>query len=272
MENFDHQQQDNMREKQFYLLHLDTPRIIIVSSVIIGLIVISFLMGMNFIGDNGDSQQIAATKTFGTEERSANLLDESIPSPPHENLDKNPFEDKIIAGDEKTPVALKDKKKEKKAGEKIASADVLSSEDINEIIPPLPEEKKTIAKKKKIVKKKKKSTRVVRKKKSSRKRVAKKKKRRGRVIEVSDNTFRRTKSRSGYAIQVCSFDTKNKAKREAGRLRKMNYDTYIQNSRVSGKRYYRVRIGPVSSKKKAVRLLNDMQGIDRYSASYMIKE
>jgi len=271
MENFDHQQQGNVREKQFYLLHLDTPRIIIVSSVIIGLIVISFLMGMNFIGDNENSQQIAATKTFGTE-KSANLLDESIPSPPHENLDKNPFEEKILPGDEKSQVALKDLKKEEKAGEKTASADVLSSEEINEIIPPLPEEKKRIAKKKKVVKKKKKSSRVARKKKSSKKRVAKKKKRRGRVIEVSDNTFRRTKSRSGYAVQVCSFDTKNKAKREAGRLRKMNYDTYIENSRVSGKRYYRVRVGPVSSKKKAIRLLNDIQGIDRYRASYMIKE
>ena len=270
MENFDHQQQGNMREKQFYLLHLDTPRIIIVSSVIIGLIVISFLMGMNFIGDDSSSQQIAATKTFGTE-RSVNLLDESIPSPPHENLDKNPFEDKILPGDEKDSIVLKDKKKEEKAGEKTASADVLSSEEINEIIPPLPEEKK-IVKKKKVVKRKNKSSRVVAKKKSSKRRVAKKKKRSGRVIEVSDNTFRRTKSRSGYAVQVCSFDTKNKAKREAGRLRKMNYDTYIENSRVGGKRYYRVRIGPVSSKKKAVRLLNDIQGIDRYRASYMIKE
>ena len=81
MENFDHQHQENMKEKQFYLLHLDTPRIIIVSSVIIGLIVISFLMGMNFIGGDSSSQQIAANNSFKSMDKNANLLDESIPSP-----------------------------------------------------------------------------------------------------------------------------------------------------------------------------------------------
>ncbi len=277
MENFDHQQQGNVKEKQFYLLHLDTPRIIIVASVIIGLVVISFLMGMNFIGDNGSAKQLASDKMLFNEKGGTNFLNEDIPSPPHGELDKKPFDDKLVLGDEPESDDKKNNKiiakgSDKSTG-KTASSDMLSSDEINEIIPPIPEEKKEPVKNKYAGEKKKSDVRkVVRKRKAPKKQVAKKKRRKSRVIEVSDNTGGKARIRSGYAIQIASFDTHTRAKREMKRLHGMKYDAYIESSRVSGKKYYRVRVGTISNRKKAIRLLNEIQDKERYKNSYMIKE
>ncbi len=279
MEHFDNQQQGNVREKQFYLLHLDTPRIIIVASVIIGLVVISFLMGMNFINDSTGGKKVAAEGTLLDQKGGEKLmLNENIPGPPHSDLDKKPFDDKLVLGGESES---EQKKKEKdqperkdKSSDKIAKADTLSSDEINEIIPPIPEEKKKPKKKHRIVKKKKsKAKKIVQKKRRPSRKIVRKKKRRSRVVEVSDTSRSRYhRRRSGYAIQIASFDTRSKAKKEVRRLQKRKYDAYIENTRVSGKRFYRVRIGTIKNRSKAVRLLNEVQGIHRYRESYMIKE
>jgi high-affinity K+ transport system ATPase subunit B len=47
MEDFATKEQKGIKEKSIYILHLDTPRIIILSSVIIGLVIIAALIGMN---------------------------------------------------------------------------------------------------------------------------------------------------------------------------------------------------------------------------------
>ena len=48
MEQFDIPHQ-RIKEKSVYLLHLDAARIILISSAIIGIIIVSFLLGMRFI-------------------------------------------------------------------------------------------------------------------------------------------------------------------------------------------------------------------------------
>lgn len=52
----------HLREKNVYLLHLDTPRILIISSVIIGLIIVSFMIGINFNKKNKDSNDMLTQK------------------------------------------------------------------------------------------------------------------------------------------------------------------------------------------------------------------
>ncbi len=47
MEHFEEFHQKGVKEKNMYTVNLDTPRIIIVASVAIGVIIISFLLGMN---------------------------------------------------------------------------------------------------------------------------------------------------------------------------------------------------------------------------------
>ena len=50
--NIPHQK---VKEKSVYMLHLDAARIILISAAVIGIIIVSFLLGMNFIkgGDAG---------------------------------------------------------------------------------------------------------------------------------------------------------------------------------------------------------------------------
>ena len=80
------------------------------------------------------------------------------------------------------------------------------------------------------------------------------------------------KKQKGFIIQVASFDNRKKAQDETDSLKKLSYDAYIDRASVNGKDYYRVRIGPIISQKKASSVLNAVQNEDRYRASYMIKE
>ena len=71
---------------------------------------------------------------------------------------------------------------------------------------------------------------------------------------------------------MASFDTLSKAENEKSILKSKRYDAYIDKGLVNGKNYFRVRIGPVSSSKKASELLNEIQGDSRYASSYMVRE
>jgi len=48
MENFDFNEKPVAKEKNVFLLHLDIPRIILICAVLIGIVVTTFLLGMNF--------------------------------------------------------------------------------------------------------------------------------------------------------------------------------------------------------------------------------
>jgi len=75
-----------------------------------------------------------------------------------------------------------------------------------------------------------------------------------------------------YVIQVASFDTSSKASSEVGRLKRLRFDAFIDRAKVSGKTYYRVRIGPIPSKTRAISMLNNIQDMERYRTSYMVQE
>lgn len=284
MENFD-PKPNAVKEKNLYIVHLDTPRIIILSSVIIGIITAAFLFGMSFMKDDKPgSKELTVSGMNFDDNKTADMLGADIPPVPGEGLDDGAIEDKIAAVDEnKDNTAIKDDIK-LPLGNEIASAkgdikhdkgDVLTNENIREIIPPA-DKNKSSKKAEKVAKHDKKSEQstsrkiaVHDKKKSDDKRELSNSK--SRIYEVSRDVDEK-RSYDSYSVQVASYDTLSKAEHEKSLLKSKRYDAYIDKTAVNGKNYFRVRIGPVSSSRKAADLLNDVQSDSRYAGSYMVKE
>jgi cell division protein FtsN len=271
MEHFENNPR-NVKEKSVYLLHLDAPRIIILASVIIGLILLSFLVGMNFVKGDREGDIIANNDLLFNSGKSSLPDGRKIPALPDSGNGSLLPDEKIVNTE---LLDEKNRGREEIKKEDEASQDILTSDTIKDILPPAGETKKEekVAKTVKKKKSKKIASRSSKKSTKSRKNArSKKSRKKSRVIEVSDSYRNSSPEKTHYSIQVASFDTRKKANREAGRLRKMSYDASVKGTRVKGKRYYRVKIGPVFNKRKAIKLLNTIQGNYRYRNSYMVKE
>lgn len=288
MENFDPKPR-GVKEKNLYILHLDTPRIIIIGSVVIGIITAAFLFGMSFMKDNKPaSKEFAVSGMNFSDEKTADILKSEIPPVPAEGVDEANLEDKITGGeDSKDPAAAKEvpKKNELASAKnpgKHEKGDILTNENIKEIIPPA-EKHKTPPKAEKTAKNNKNDKND--KKKDTHKSVAvkdvKDKKNnnekheasggKSKIYEVSRD-INEKKSYDSFSVQVASYDTISKAEHEKSLLKSKKFDAYIDKSLVNGKNYFRVRIGPVASSKKAYELLGEIQKDSRYAGSYMVKE
>jgi len=284
MENFD-PKPNAVKEKNLYIVHLDTPRIIILSSVIIGIITAAFLFGMSFMKDDKPgSKELTVSGMNFDDNKTADMLGADIPPVPGEGLDDGAIEDKIAAVDEnKDNTAIKDDIKLPQ-GNEIASAkgdikhdkgDILTNENIREIIPPA-DKNKSSKKTDKVAKNDKKSEQSTSKKIAAHDKKKNDDKRelsnsKSRIYEVSRDVDEK-RSYDSYSVQVASYDTLSKAEHEKSLLKSKRYDAYIDKTAVNGKNYFRVRIGPVSSSRKAADLLNDVQSDSRYTGSYMVKE
>lgn len=299
MENFEGNQ-DKVREKSVYMLHLDTPRMVILGSVVLGLIVVAFLFGMNFIKDDSGAAaaQTASSDMLTPESSGLSAFNQNIPAPPHSGTEVDsdsplPADSDAVnsgtaeekAADDKQLADSSAAKTEKSDDLKTADAkpvkeakDVLTEDNLKEIIPPAGAKKLAETKKKSSAvhrnsaKKKKIASRRHVKHRSTRKKSVAVHKKRSRVVPVVHNETGYRNTRSGFAIQVVSYDSRSKAVHEMDKLRKMHYSAYMDPTSVEGRRFFRVRIGPLSSKSKALSLLREVQGIDRYSGSYMVKE
>lgn len=266
MEQFDPIHPRDMREKNMYVLHLDTPRIIIVCSAIIGIIVVSFLLGMNFTRSSEKQDGLFSQKEPISDFPLGETMPENAVLPPHEEGVQPPID--II----KERPSLEDNKAKEPAivrndvppqVEKIAPPrDALTTEDAGEVIPPAHEFKKSALaeSEEKAVKKAPKRSRSVKK---------------HRVVEVSsgDKGLKAANpARGQFAIQVASYDSRARAVTETENLKKLQYDAFIDKGTVGGRSYYRVKIGPIASKRRAVDMLNELQGEDRYSESFLVRE
>lgn len=275
MENFDPRPQE-VKEKSFYVLNLDTPRIIILTSVVIGIIAAAFLFGMSFMkGDNSQSRELASGSMQFDESAGNDLLNKEIPPLPEDMTSDAALADKSLAGELKSDVVIPGGTETGKT-ETIASEmkndkeDVLKNENIKEIIPAVD--------KKKLSSKNDRTASVKHKEKTSSKKIAsaevkKKDTSRGksRIYEVSrDEDIKR--GYDSYSVQVASYDTLAKAENEKSSLRSKSYDAYIDRANVNGRNYFRVKIGPVASKSKAGVLLDEIQSDSRYSGSYIVKD
>ncbi|HPS57357.1 MAG TPA: SPOR domain-containing protein [Spirochaetota bacterium] len=274
MENFDPRPQE-VKEKSFYVLNLDTPRIIILTSVVIGIIAAAFLFGMSFMkGDNSQSRELASGGMQFDESTGNDLLNKEIPPVPEDMASDTAMTDKGTTDDLKSDLVIPGGTETGKT-ETIASdtkndkEDVLKNENIKEIIPAV-NKKKSSSKNDRTASTKQKD-------KASSKKIAdnikKKDASRGksRIYEVSrDEDVKR--GYDSYSVQVASYDTLAKAENEKSSLRSKSYDAYIDRANVNGRNYFRVKIGPVASKSKAGELLDEIQSESRYSGSYIVKD
>lgn len=289
MENFD-PKPNAVKEKNLYIVHLDTPRIIILTSVVIGIIAAAFLFGMSFMKDDKPgSKELAVSGMDFNDKKTSDVLGTDIPPVPGENIEEGNIEDKISAADisKDNSVAREEDKLPK--GAEIASGkedikhnkdDILTNESIKEIIPPAVNKNKSSKKPDKIAKNEKKADKKAEQDNAKKVAVKDKKKndaghevsgRKNQIYEVSNNVNEK-KSYDSFSVQVASFDTLAKAENEKSMLKSKRYDAYIDKGQVNGKNYFRVRIGPVTSSKKACELLNDIQSDSRYASSYMVRE
>jgi len=290
MEQFDIPHQ-RIKEKSVYLLHLDAARIILISAAIIGIIIVSFLLGMNFV-KGGDGVKTLMTKNdIFDSQKELDLLKNNIPGLPDEDelskaMDEKPGmsdkDEKGINNKDKTDIDknfIDKEKDDKSAVSKNESSDMLTKENINEAAIKEKDVKKKAMRETNYAKKLSRSNdsysseKPV--KKSSLKNVSKKRKSgKSKVVAVAgENVEHKMMNHSGnYTIQVASYDKRASAQSEIKTLKDMKYDAYIDETLVKGKQYFRVRIGPLASKKKALDLLKNIQDNDKYQESYMVHE
>jgi cell division septation protein DedD len=271
MEDFATKEQKGIKEKSIYILHLDTPRIIILTSVIIGLVIISALIGMNINkqdqkDNEGFARDNALLENLVADNHEKSEISENNLEPPlnHDNLLKN--DNSIITAD--NSIKPKDNLTANPGTiinnsiSKEPASDILTRENIETIIPPAHMLKKS-DQKKSVKKSADKQTDKI--KDSSKKKS---------VVEVSskDKSLKESeKEKNYYSIQVAAFDKKSKALTEISNLENKKYNAYMDSAKVNGKTFYKVMVGPVYSKKKAVDLLDEISADKRYEESYIIK-
>jgi cell division septation protein DedD len=258
MEYFDQTPHKGIKEKNMYVLHLDTPRVIILCSVVVGIIVISFLLGMN-LTKPGDPQKDIAGDFSIAENGLAPAGDDGLP-PPETELAKNPPLPHEEKGAE-PPAKLNDHPAIGAKNE--PPADIITSENLKDIVPSNAEVKKANAAEDNV--------KLHKKSEPGKTKRSKKQK----VVEVSsgEKGLRNADAvKNHYSIQIAAFDTRSKAQHEISSLKKMSYDAYMDRTQVNGRNFFRVRIGPIASKRKAIDMLNELQENERYGESILVRE
>ncbi len=253
MEHFEERNQ-NIKEKSVYSLHLDTPRIILISAAVIGVIAASFLIGMNFIKKT-DNRDIAKNEAIFDTAKDNDLFSEKHAAP----LDSGKNEVKPFDTD---PGKI-DLKKSDTSG-------VITSDNFKEPVAPIADiekiDKKKTAKNKetkKIVKKEKKTEKI---------KPVKNKKEKTSIVEVADAEDEPKLLTGKFMIQVASYDEKSRAETELLSLKDMDLKAHINRKKINGKDFFRLHIGPIASKDKALKIMNEMQSNPRYSDSFLVRE
>jgi len=288
MENFDPRPKV-VKEKNLYVVHLDTPRIIILSSIIIGIITASFLLGMSLMKDDKSSRNNFALNDFNLNEKGGiDLFSKEVPPLPGFNLSEEGKEDANISASSIPETSSGAANELLATGEPVTGTtnaadinrvkeDVFTGDNIKEIIPPASRDSRPAAKTVKQARAEAKPKEQPAKKTAGKENKAKPAEKRiadsgnSRVQEVSRDIDSR-KDAGGFAVQVASYDVLARAEQERNILKSKRFDAYVDRTAVNGKNYYRVRIGPVASKDKAFQLLEEVQSDSRYAGSYMVKE
>lgn len=278
MEHFDPKPQ-GVKEKNFYILHLDTPRIIILTSVLIGIITAAFLFGMGIVkSDRPASKDLTLSDMDLGDVKGGDIFGKDIPPIPDDTAEGTGSADDKISQVEESKIDGTILPESNNAvippsgsETKLAKNDVFKNENIKEIIPPSDNSNKTVEKReitKRDEKKHKESSKVAKREETKKQSEPGEK---SRIYEVSREIDKK-KSYDSYSVQVASYDSLAKAEREKENLRSKRFDAYVTRSAVNGKSYFRVRVGPVGSSRQAHELLEEVQRDSRYAGSYMVKE
>jgi DedD protein len=93
------------------------------------------------------------------------------------------------------------------------------------------------------------------------------------VVEVSSGKPKTDKkNQHGFFVQCASLDRIEKAKTEVQKLKELEYDAFFDKKELKGKDFYRVRIGPIATKDKALQMLEEIQQNSRYEESFIVHE
>lgn len=256
MENYDFNERTVAKEKNVFLLHLDLPRIILICAVLIGIIVTAFLLGMNF-----SENKIVSHNT---------VIPPEIPTDTIAQLDKgidlsNPTQSPELPLMDNTTNKLDIVPK----ADELSKLDIIPKKDIPDTAIAKQDDTETTRVIHDTVKKHP-PVKNITKKNAKVKNTFKKSK----VIEVTkfDESHTKNVSQRSWSIQIASYNALPKAQKEVKSLQAMKYDAYIDKAGVSGKTYYRVKIGPILKEDKAISMLQEIQSIDRYRESYIVKE
>ena len=260
MEQFENPQPQKppVKEKSIYLLHLDGARILILSAITIGLLTVAFLIGMKISNDGENQQSLVQNEALidqtvgipldpNATDPSQGILPDAATAAPAQNAispNQQPALPDLSSAKGNTPAAS-------------PASDIMTAEENHVVIPPAKEVAKSEPKSLK--------------KKAAKKEIASKKKK-DTVVEVFSDVRPAKKNRTGFVLQVASFDKVDVAKRESEKLKSYHYDSFVDKTILKGKSFYRVRIGPIASKEKALQMLDDLQSNDRYAESYVTKE
>jgi DedD protein len=263
MEQYNPQDQHPVKEKNVYLLHLDGPRILILSALIIGLVTIAVLIGMK-VSDGGQSEQVLA-QNDALMEPGKNLQSRDLTDPLKDPLPDLQSQQSLAVSPQPLDGQLTHNgaSTQPTVPQKSMGTDLPVSDPTHEVIQP----SKTDPSKLDV-----KPTHP------AKKGTAKKKHKAGKksgddVVEVSDGKIKSEGSSAhGFVLQVASYDKADSAKKEVKKLKDLSFDAYFDKKQVKGKDFYRVRIGPLASKDKALQMLDEIQQNPRYEESFVTQE
>ena len=255
MEHFE-QNITPQREKSYYTLHLDTTRILILASVAIVFIGFAYWVG-SYSFKGKETKPKLATKSHHM------LPSESIsiPSSPHSGEISSLFENKT---NDFKPFEENYKMLET-VNEKPSEIAIVDETKI--VLPVTP--KKTTVKTNQTNTKKVNNAKVTPqnvKKPDKPVTQTEKAPKNKNVVEVVSVPV--TASQGGFAIQMGSFDTRAKAQRLSNTLE--DYDTFIEHVKINGRDAYRVKIGPIGTKREAMNMLNELQEDDKYADCWLV--
>lgn len=263
MEHFD-SKQGNLKEKNIYTLHLDTPRIVIVASIMLGLIAVSFLIGMNCVKDNSiqakamtASELIASGAESALEQNSQNGGETALV--PGDNILKPESGDVAI---NKGAISLPNE-----------SANITHGNTADNVFLPTPVKTEPVAKNKKVEPVKKVKTAKAAQKETKPKTAKSVEKAPAKNTTAATAPVAKSKNLTpSFAIQIASYDKRSTAINEIENLKSLQYNAYLDNTSVNGKQFFRVRIGPLLSHEKAAVILSELHENSRYSSSYIVKQ
>ena len=271
MEHFDEKQ--GIREKSLYTFHLDTPRIVIAVSVFLGIVALTFLLGMTFTkGDKVDSESLTASDLLASGRNDSNRFDRGFPAQNDHAEVVQPNTQDVQAKPSNTgsmPVALNRPANDSDLFPPSAndSEPVIEGISINDS----PKREKDAVKKKENKEIKKKSKTVAKKNAASDIHTAKKDvKKKSSIVPVVNES--KNLPKGSFAVQVASYDKRSKAVNEIENLKKLSFNAYMNDTLIDGKQFFRVRIGPLSSREKAAAILDEIHDNGRYVSSYIVKE
>ena len=274
MEHFDEKQ--GMKKKSFYTFQLDTPRVIIAVSVFLGVVALTFLLGMTFTkGDKAKPDSLTVSDLLASDRHDSSGTFQALQSQndPVEIIQPNNQLEPQVRSQTDADSALITSNKPMSNNDLFSHSDAGTAADgvfINDS--PTPKREKAVEKKKENKETKKKSKIASKENTTPDNRNVKKDVTKKKSVVVPAVNESKSPAKGVFAVQVASYDKRSSAVNEIENLKRLNYNAYMNDTLVDGKQFFRVRIGPLSSKEKAASILNEIQDNDRYASSYIVKE